>query len=126
MQFAKSIETIRINIQLKEMWIEQRIAESVAESLRRDFRFDTVAYFNMTLEVMQGAGMSQQWAKELAWRAVVEGYALDTQRKTTGHCNYHSGSGSHPRVLIEQQCQELVDLHQLLMTASYIAAAAEH
>lgn len=125
MKFNKTIETIKINISLKEMWIEQKIGENVAELMRRDFAYDVKSYFDQCVEVMMEAGLHKRYAKDLAFKSVSYGYELDLLRKTTGQFADHNASGAHPRVIIGTQCDELHSLHQLLMTAAYVAVAAE-
>lgn len=116
----RTLDTIRINIKLKELWLEQRIAESIAENLRRDFAYDVLSYVNMTYEVMQEAGINRKWATSIVHPAIHQAYALNEERIRTGLYTYHNGSGAHPRIVIGDVCEELVKSSQLLMVASVI------
>lgn len=121
----RSLDTIKYNIKLTELWIEQRIAESIAENLRRDSSYDVLSYVNAAYDVMAEAGINSTWAKKIMNPAIHQAYELDLYRKRTGKYAFHNGSGAHPRIVIGEKCDELTRLMQLLMTTAMIAVTNE-
>lgn len=111
---AQSTTSLVINIKLNRMFIVQRLSESIAENLRRDFRFNTTFYCDLCKEVLYGAGLDRKFAKDLMIDVVTMGYYLHFNYKKTGQYTYHNGSGAHPAILVSKEAEDLCTLIGLL------------
>jgi hypothetical protein len=111
---AKTRESLIINIKLNRMYIVQRLSESIAENLRREFNYDVMFYYRLSMDVLIGSGLSCSYAKALMIDVVTLGYYLDFQFKCTGEYTYHNGSGIHPAILVSKEAEDLCTLIGLL------------
>lgn len=102
------------NIELSKIYIQQRLAESVAENLRRQFNYDVASYIQLCKDVLLEAGLDERFVHDLMWNVINDAYELHFEYKRTGFYTYHNASGQHPYLLVSKQAQDLCTLIRLL------------
>lgn len=95
------------NIELSKIYIQQRLAESIAENLRRQFNFDVASYVQLCKDVLLEAGLDAEFIRDLMWNVINDAYVLHLEYLRTGIYTYHNASGQHPYLLVFKQAQDL-------------------
>ncbi|MED4599180.1 hypothetical protein P9314_00450 [Paenibacillus validus] len=102
------------NIELSKMYIQQRLTESIAENLRRQFNYDVATYVQLCKDVLLEAGLDAVFIRDLMWNVVNDAYVLHLEYLHTGIYTYHNGSGQHPYLLVFKEAQDLSAMIRLL------------
>jgi hypothetical protein len=101
------------NIQLSRMFIVQRLAESIAENMRRRCNYEVSDYYHVCLDVLIKVGLDEMYVKALMKDVIHDAYELHFEYKRTGLYTYHNGSGAHPAILVSKEAQDLLKLLQM-------------
>lgn len=101
---------IAINLELNRMFIEQRLAESIAENLRREPTYDVTTYYTLCKDVLLDAGLDAELVSAMMYAVVAEAYRLHENYCCTGDYTYHNGSGQHPQLLISKSAIDFCKL----------------
>lgn len=110
-------KSLVINIQLSRMFIVQRLSESIAENMRRQYNYEVYNYVSISKSFLLELGMEEEYVKELIKDVVDEAYTLHRQYRMTGLYTYHNGSGAHPGILVYKEAQDLVTMLRILTEA---------
>lgn len=113
-----NVSSIIYNIKLNRMYIVQRLAENIAENMRRRFNYETHDYYRICVDVLQEIGLDRQYVLDLMHEVIEDAYEQNLTYKATGLFSYHNGCESHPYVVISKSAQDLVTLLQMFEGAA--------
>jgi len=113
-----NVSSIIYNIKLNRMYIVQRLAENIAENMRRRFNYETHDYYRICVDVLQEVGLERDYVLDLMHDVIEDAYEQNLTYKMTGLFSYHNGCESHPYVVISKAAQDLVTLLKMFEGAA--------